>query len=339
MEDISVDDKPVDMAASLELKPGAHRLQFRFSGLSFIAPEKVHYRFRLKGYDPDWFEAGSRRLAVYTNLPPRKYVFEVMAANNDGVWNPQAASVDVVLDPYFYQTSYFYALLALVLGLVAWLAYHLRVKGITGRYDAVLAERTRIAREIHDTLAQGYVGVSLQLELISRTIAASPENAARLVGQAQEFVRKNLDEARQSIWDLRGQPGARPDLVKALRSALEDARRDSGLGGDLEVKGAYRPLPVATEEQLVKIGREALSNAVRHGQAQNIRLRLLFDPECITLLVQDDGCGFDQNDVLARDGHYGLVGMRERAESIGASFTLETAMKEGTTVSVKLFTE
>jgi ligand-binding sensor domain-containing protein len=208
LERFSVDDVELALhgaASWLRVSAGHVHFQFDYAGLSFTAPQKVRYRYMLEGFDRGWTEAGTRRTAYYTNIPPGKYTFRVQAANNDGVWNTEGAALRFELRPRFYQTIWFYLFLAaLAAGLVV-LLLRLRLKRAESEFKAVLGERGRIAREIHDTLAQGYVGISVQLEVLAELLRLKKvDAAAKHLDTTRGYVREGLADARQSIWALAG---------------------------------------------------------------------------------------------------------------------------------------
>ncbi len=223
IEKVLVNDRARNPRGELILPPGANRLEFEYAGLSFVAPQKVRYRYQLENFDRTWIDAGNRRSAFYTNLPPGRYRFRVIAANNDGVWNTAGASFDLHLLPHFYQTWWFYSALFLACLVLGYLIYRWRVLQVEAQFGAVLAERGRLAREIHDTLAQGFVGVSVQLELVSRLMATSREAALTQLDQARALVRTSLEEARASIWNLRSQGASTGQPEDDLPSRLSQS--------------------------------------------------------------------------------------------------------------------
>ena len=337
IEKVLVDDQVRGgLDQELTVQPGANRLEFQYAGLSFVAPQKVQYRYQLQGFDRGWIEAGSRRAAFYTNLPPGNYRFAVMAANNDGVWNTAGASFALRLLPHFYQTWWFYSALALAGLLLGYLIYRWRVLQVEAQWGAVLAERGRLAREIHDTLAQGFVGISVQLELVARLLAGSREAALQQLDQARALVRASLAEARTSIWDLRSETAGADDLPARLRQSCNRIANGSPSKVYLQVKGTYRPVTRKTEEELLRIGQEAVANAVRHAGATRIDVQLIYEAARVSLQVADDGRGFEPSpDLSGPAGHYGIKGMHERAGEIDAALVLESTPGGGTRVSVE----
>jgi two-component sensor histidine kinase len=346
IEQILVDDRPVDfdpLASSPagKIPPGHHQIAIRYAGLSFTAPQQIQYRYRMEGFDTGLVDAHGRRTAYYNNLAPGRYRFSVLSANNDGVWSTNAAHVDLQLEPYFVQTVWFYALLTMIGLAVGYGLYRWRVVYVESKYKAVLAERGRIAREIHDTLAQGYVAVSVQLELATRLMKNSSQAAIEPLERSKELVREGLAEARSSIWNLRSQ--AEAETLPALLAATVERMNHDDVSGPvlkLEVKGTYRPLPREVEAELLRIVQEAVANASRHAAAPHIWIQLSYDGELLRLTVRDDGQGFNETENFAARGHYGLQGMRERASAIGARLRILSGQQandaRGTSVIVEM---
>jgi ligand-binding sensor domain-containing protein/signal transduction histidine kinase len=337
VEQVRVDGEPINAAPGLELAPGKTRIDFYYAGLSFVAPEKVRYKYRLEGFDKDWVDGGDRRVAYYTNLGPGDYRFEVIASNNDGVWSSAPATFAFTLRPHFYRTVWFYALCAVALGLVAWQLYALRLRQVRARFGAVLQERNRIAREIHDNLAQEILGISVQLEIVARLMSSSTEAARLHLDRARALVRSSVAEARRYVWDLRSQSLEERDLPTALAEMTRRLTAESGVQTQFNVGGTFRPLPQQVENNLLRIGQEAVNNAVRHARARNITVSLNFDAQSVRLSVGDDGVGFDRENRGNGSGdHFGLTIMRERAEEMGGTVVVRSAPGEGSEVTVSV---
>jgi len=336
LERFAVDDvdQPLHEADSpLRIAAGHVHFQFDYAGLSFVAPQKVRYRYMLEGFDRGWTEAGARRAAYYTNIPPGRYTFRVQAANNDGVWNTTGAALEFNLQPHFYQTLWFYALLLVAIaGLIVLLVkYRLRVA--EREFSAVLGERNRIAREIHDTLAQGYVGISVQLEVLTELLRRHKlDEAVKQLDQARGVVREGLAEARQSIWSLRTQDAGEATLPVRLQRMVETAG-GGGLAARFELSGAYRELPAAMEQELLRVAQEAMHNVKKHAGAKQLWVRLEYGAETMVLEVRDDGRGgAPEPESGAAPGHFGLTGMKERAAAIGGTLQVTSEAGAGTTV-------
>lgn len=336
VERFAVDDQDQALRAagsSVQIEAGHNHFQFTYAGLSFVAPQKVRYRYMLEGFDHGWTDAGARRVAYYTNIPPGRYTFRVQAANNDGVWNTTGTSLEFELAPHFYQTIWFYLLLtAGAAGLVVLLLKR-RLLMAQREFNAVLGERNRIAREIHDTLAQGYVGISVQLEVLAELLRHNKVDAAqKQLDTTRGHVREGLAEARQSIWALRSQDSGEKTLPVLLRRVTEHAA-GHGMETSFAIHGAYRPLPPGVEREILRVAQEAIHNGKKHAGARHLWVQLDYGPAEIALEVRDDGRGFAAGDeALSPPGHYGLTGMRERAATIGGALDVTSEPGAGTAV-------
>ena len=340
IEDMIVDDRSVDwFTQNTIVPPGRDRITIHYAGLSFAAPQKVRFRYRLEGFDKEWIEAGVRRTAYYTNIPSGSYRFVVYASNGDGTWSAVPGEVSFTVRPHFYRTVWFYFLVGLAVLGIAYLIYQERVRSVESQYNAVLAERNRIAREVHDTPAQGYVGISVQLELVSRLLQGSKEAAAKQIENTKELVRSSLAEARSSIWNLRS-PGAESETLPARLAATVEARRQQGVSGpaiSFDVRGTFRPVDQRIEDETLRIGQEAIGNAFRHASASEVGVVLSYDTSWLKLSVTDDGKGFAQPlDGFVSSGHYGLQGMKERAEAVGATLVVKSEQGRGTRVEMSV---
>jgi signal transduction histidine kinase/ligand-binding sensor domain-containing protein len=319
----------------LRIPAGHVHFQFDYAGMSYTAPQKVRYRYMLEGFDRGWTEAGTRRTAYYTNIRPGRYIFRVQAANNDGLWNTEGAALAFELRPHFYQTLWFYALLVLAAAALVMLFLKRRLRVAESEFKAVLGERSRIAREIHDTLAQGYVGISVQLEVLAELLRQKKiEAAAKHLDLARGNVREGLADARQSIWALRSQDSGETTLPVKMRRIVEGAA-SHGVESNFSTYGAYRPLPPGTEQEILRVVQEAIHNVKKHAGAAKLNVQLEYGPDTIALEVRDDGSGFEAGaEAVSPQGHYGLTGMRERAAAIGG--TLEVTSEPGAGTSVRL---
>lgn len=335
VEQILIDNQAVPLGSPLKFTAGTSRFDFYYSAPSFIAPENIRFKYKLEGFDEDWIDSGASRLATYTNLRPGNYRFRVIAANNDGLWNEQGALVDFYLEPHFYQTYWFLVLCALLLAAIAWQLYRMRVRQMSSQFRAVLAERNRIAREIHDNLAQDILGISVQLELVARLIPAATEKAKTHLDRARILVRNSMAEARRYVWDLRSQESQTKDLPAALNDTTRRLTADTDVQSVVQVTGAFRPLPAEIENNLLRIGQEAINNAVRHAGAQRILVDLNFETAAVRLSVRDDGRGFEVG-TEQTDGHFGLIGMRERAAQIGGKLSINSKEGAGTEVIIEV---
>ncbi len=336
LERVLIDDTPLYLSSRNIIGPGHNHYVFEFAGLSYSAPSRVLYRYLLEGFDKQWSEPSPRRIANYTNLPPGRYRFRVQAANNDGVWNETGAAISFYVRPPFYRTLWFVLIALAALAALAGLIYALRVRRLRSQFDAVLAERNRMAREIHDTLAQSFVGVSVQLEIVSQLLTHSQLPAAnQQLDRTRDYVREGLAEARRSIWDIRAIT-AQNTLPTRLTHLVEQSRSEN-LPMQLNIGGTYRPLSSTVESEVLRITQESLTNAQRHSQATKITIDLRYHANLLTLTITDNGRGFNPTDrTLPAQGHFGLQGMRERAAQIHAKLTIESAPQAGTTIKLNV---
>jgi signal transduction histidine kinase/ligand-binding sensor domain-containing protein len=334
IERFLADNDALPLAANPQSLPSGHaRYTFEFAGLSYTVPSKVLYRSKLEGFDRDWSDASTRRNASYTNLPPGTYTFRVQAANNDGLWNNVGAQVQFRILPPIYRRWWFLLAVLLALTALSILLYRLRVRRLHQRFDAVLAERNRIAREIHDTLAQDFVGVSLQLDLVSQLLALNdlPE-AKNQLKETRSLVKAGLEEARQSIWNLRA--NTTRDGLPARVTALAQRFPVGDLVLKTKIGGAYRALSSSLEDEVFRIMQEAISNVQRHAAATAINVQLIYRHDKLVVTVEDNGRGFPVPDAAAKPGHFGLQGMQERAASISAKLNVTSSPGEGTVVEL-----
>ena len=324
------DDRKLEPASQVRLAAGTTRIEINYTAPDLTSTLKTRFRYRLDGFDTDWVEAGLRRQAIYANLPGRTYLFRVQASNEDGLWVRQSATWAFSIQPRFYETRWFYALLAVFCVIMAGTMWQLRAAQMRRRFAVLINERVRLSREIHDTLLQSLVGVALQLDHMENTLEppATRRHLTRMRQQVEEYIR----EARRSIWDLRSTTLQRGDLATALRHA-GDRAVESDVAFDLRVVGTPRRCVPAVEEQVLRIGQEAVANAIRHSQANRIDVELQYDDETLTLRVLDDGCGFESTWMNGDgNGHWGVTSMKERTETVGGAFRISSAARKGTLV-------
>jgi ligand-binding sensor domain-containing protein/signal transduction histidine kinase len=334
IEAVSVDDRELALTSELSLPPQTGRLQIDYTALSLTVPIKVRFRYLLEGFDSDWVEAGTRRQAFYTNLPPGRYRFQVIA-NNDGIWSEHPATWDFSIHPAVYQTAWFRALSVMIVALAVWSAWRLRVSHVRTQLSLVSNERARLAREIHDTLLQGLVGLSLQYHALSTEVETAPHLAKDRCERLREKIEMYIREARQSIWDLRSPLVEPEDFARALRQAGEIVTAGKAAHFEFIVRGTPPVRNARIQENLLRIGKEAINNAVRHASATNVHVELAYDDDSVTLRVTDNGSGFDPDDPsFSNEDHWGLNSMQERAHEIGGQLKLQTKPGGGTEVEV-----
>jgi signal transduction histidine kinase len=330
-------------SAALRLPVHTSNLQIEYTAGSLTIPERVHFRYKLEGSDNEWQDAGGRREAFYTNLAPGEYSFHVTASNNDGVWNPVGASLNFTISPAFYQTTWFRVLCGFVCLILMWRLYDFRVAQIRakvrGRLELRLAERERIARDLHDTLLQGVEGLVLRFQAVANRIARR-EPVGELLRRALERADQVLEEGRDRVTSLREGAGDVSELAQALAAAGEQLALMYPVEFRSLVEGAARDLHPIAREELLFIGREALANAFRHAGASLIEVEVSYGDRTLNLRVRDDGRGIDA-EVLrnGRPGHWGLSGMRERARNIRADLEVWSRPGTGTEIDLSLQAE
>ncbi|MCC6132138.1 MAG: histidine kinase, partial [Acidobacteria bacterium] len=269
VERVIADGSSLDLVRPPRLAAGTRSVEIQYTALSFVAPEKVRFKYRLEGFDEEWVDAGKRRAAFYTNLPPGPFRFRVMAANNDGVWNETGATAELSIAPFFVQTWLFYLLCALAAGTAGLALHRLRVRGLRAR-NALLAERNLLAQEIHDDISQIMTGILHQLEAAMETSAS---NACRpYIERSIELARKGIIQARRTIRGLRSPVCEGTGVAEALRRASEALTKGTAVRVLVEEHGARAALPEGLEGELFRIGQEAVTNAIRHGHARQIEI-------------------------------------------------------------------
>ncbi len=310
-------DARVTPTANIVFPPGTRRLEIHYAAPTLTGANKVRFRYRLDGVDTSWIDAGTRRTAFYTNLEPRVYQFHVEASVEGSAWTTSPATWDFRIEPMFHQTRWFYALVGGAAALVVWGGYRGRLRLVKRQFALALAERARLSREIHDTLLQSLVGVALQVEAVAADLGPRSSPTRKQLLRIRRKVEAYIRDTRQSIWDLRSPQLEERDLAGALREFGRIAVTDTRIRFVVTTTGTARPCTPKVENQLLRIGQEAITNAVRHAHAARICLDLRFEPGGIRLRVSDDGCGFNPADVPETpDPHYGLMTMRERAEEL-----------------------
>jgi ligand-binding sensor domain-containing protein/signal transduction histidine kinase len=322
-------------AGRVAVAPGEGNLEIHYTSIRLRSPEHTRFKYWMQGFDPEWTDAGQRRIAYYTALPPGSYTFHVVAYE---VTDPSRASEQtLVVDwrPHFYQTAWFLALCGLAALSAALGAWRLHVRNLRQRFAAVLDERNRLAREMHDTLIQGCVGVSTLLEAASGARDVSPVIATELLERARDEVRHTVDEARLAVWNLRQEKS--DHLAEAVADLARRASVESGIPVTLETSGEAVALGGEAERSLLLVIREAVLNALRHAGPTNVSIRLAFASSGVEVEVEDDGSGFDEVQVASSGGHhYGLIGMRERVAKLGGRFDVTSGAGKGTVVRVNV---
>jgi ligand-binding sensor domain-containing protein/signal transduction histidine kinase len=349
VERIVADGKTYDGTASananLRLPAHIRELEIDYTALSFVVPEKVLFRYKLEGFDLDWHDVGNRRQAFYMSIPPGNYRFRVTACNNSGVWNEAGTFLDFSVAPAYYQTTWFpllcgTALMAVLLGL-----YQLRIQQLERQFqvrmEGAVHERTRIARELHDTLLQSLHGLMFEFQAVRNMFQKRPEEALQALDGAIIGTEQAITESQDAIEDLRSPEAAKDDLAQLIKVAGEDLVASQGGEHDfptfgLTVEGQQRVLAPVIRDEVYRIAREVLRNAFRHSQARRIEAEILYDEDQLRLRVRDNGKGMEPQ-VLekgGRLGHWGLPGVRERAQQMGAKLDVWSEKGAGTEVQL-----
>jgi signal transduction histidine kinase len=345
---VLADQRIYQSAGPMELSEGTRSVRIDYTALSLGEPERVRFRYKLEGADDTWRNAGNERSVRYANLRPGHYTFRVIASNSDGVWNEVGATVAFALRPAFYQTFWFLVLESVACLGILWLVLFVRLRQITHRehkrleqrMEDRLNERTRIARELHDSLLQGFQGLMFRLQAVRELLPGRAGAAAESLDAALQMGDQAIGEGRNAVQDLRSSTFEEGDLATAL----------GGLGAELAVgmepqatpayrvmvEGKPRELNPNVRDEIYRIAREAVRNAYQHANARRIETEVTFGDTDLSVRVRDDGIGVDAT-ILARGqraGHWGLPGMRERSESIGGRLKVFSERNAGTEVEL-----
>lgn len=336
VESVLVDGRSVPATGEVTVAPGRHRLEIEFTACNLRAPERVFFRHKLENYDPSWSEVTSHRAASYDSLPPGRYRFRVVSRDGSMDAGVSEAGISILVRPAFYQTGLFYGLAVLfAVGVVAGVFLY-QARQAHQRYNLRLAERTRIAREMHDTVVQGCVGISTLIEAAVGSARSDQDLMFECLDNARIHLRLTLDEARQALTDLR-QDSFEHGLSGALSELAKTVSVDKGTSVNLEVAGPETRFPESINRTLLLVAREAIRNALTHAEPTTVMVRLLFTRSAVSLEVHDNGRGFEPDaGGLAAEGHFGILGMRERMEQIGGSLEVTSSLGVGTTVLARL---
>jgi signal transduction histidine kinase/ligand-binding sensor domain-containing protein len=336
VEAIVVDDGRHTADANQTLPRRTSKLEIDYTTLNLTSAYKSQFRYHLDGVDDKWVEAGARQEAFYANLKPGKYRFSVTSTDHQNEWTTPATSIDFVIPPMFYQTTSFYLFAAMCGIATVWMLWRLRVHRLRRGFSLVIAERLRLSREVHDTLLQGMVAVALQCEVIASEPGMVSAAAKDQIRAVRKRIEECIREARRAIADLRQSTADGRDLVASLRATAATAAQGTNLTVDVVVTGTRVRCVPAVQEQLVWIAREAVTNAVRHACATRVQLEMWYQRMMLTLKISDDGSGFDVESARNLTAGYGLIGMRERAESVGGSVKVISRPGAGTLLEVSV---
>jgi signal transduction histidine kinase/ligand-binding sensor domain-containing protein len=335
IEQLIADAKTYPVTEAVRLPPLTRDLEIDYVGLSFVAPGKVQFRYRLDGRDEAWQEPGTRRQVFYSDLRPGRYRFRVIASNNEGIWNEQGAALEFIVAAAWYQTKAFWTACLLSAAIAMWALYQLRMRqmarALSARFDERLAERTRMARDIHDTLLQTVQGS----KMVADHALARPEDVSgmrRAMEQVSTWLAQATAEGRAALNALRTSAMDTNDLAGALRPAIDECRRQGSIEGSLLVSGDARQMHPLVQDEICRIAYEAIRNACAHSGGTRVTVELSYRAD-LTVRVADDGVGMDSAMAdQGKKGHFGLQGMRERAARIGAQLTVVSKPNAGTEV-------
>lgn len=333
LAEITADGRRLDGPSHFQVPPGRGRVEIRYAAINLSSPEVVHYAYKLEGLDSDWVAAGNRRVVGYNNLGRGDYRFRIRAEAPG--FPPAEAIYELELLPHYYETSWFRGVCVAFVAFACWMVYRLRVRQIRLRFAAVFKERLRLAREIHDTLAQAFVGISSQLDALETCLPENLRPAHVYLDLARRMAQHSLTEARRSVMDLRSTVLTDRDLAAALESDARNWTTGSPVSLEIHVTGSFQNLPEDMEHNLLRIAQEAITNASKHARASRIEVKLERTTKIVSLKIFDNGCGFHVDDAFAgMGGHFGLIGIRERAERIGGEFHLQSEPGAGTEVEI-----
>jgi signal transduction histidine kinase/ligand-binding sensor domain-containing protein len=337
----SVLKQSITRTDSITLSHQQNIFSIEFSALSFVNAETNRYRYKLDGLDNDWHEVGSdQRIANYTTLPAATYTFVVQGATSRGPWSQPGAMLRIEILPAWYQTLWFRSICVTAFLLLLWAIYLLRLNDLRRQFSAALEarvdERTRIARELHDTLLQSFQGLLLVFQAISNLLPARPEEAKQRIERAIDQGSDAITEGRNAVHELRTGGLNTVNLGEAIstfgKELLSGATSETGPEFDVRVEGTPQPLSPIIRDEVYRIGVESLRNAVRHANARRIEVDIRYGKDGLRLRIRDDGKGIDPG-VLGQEhiaGHWGLRGMRERARLIGGTFEVWSQLGTGT---------
>jgi signal transduction histidine kinase/ligand-binding sensor domain-containing protein len=340
IEEVSSDGNAVGLQDHLQLAGGHRRITFAYSALSLSVPERIRYKYKLEGVDEGWSRPVAERQVTYNNLGAGNYRFRVIASNSDGLWNGAESEVSFKIAPAYWQTWWFRlsGLLACVLAILLFVRLRMRALAaqMNMRFEERLAERTRIAQELHDTLLQGFMSASMQLHVADDRLP--PDSPAKpLLGRVLQLMSRVIDEGRNTVRGLRSSDVVRPNLEEEFSRIQKDLAISTQSEFRVIVEGAPRQLRPIIHDEIYFIGREALANAFRHSGAAEVVVEIEYTTSHLRILVRDNGCGMDPQ-VLdsGREGHWGLSGMRERAERIGGKLRVLSMASAGTEINLSV---
>jgi signal transduction histidine kinase/ligand-binding sensor domain-containing protein len=346
IEQITADGQTYDASQGLRLPPLVRDLTIDYTALSLVALEKVHFRFKLDAQDDDWREVVNDRRVQYSNLAPGRYRFRVLASNNSGVWNEEGVFLEFSIAPAYYQTTWFRAACVAAFLMLLWALYQLRLRQVARQFNRGLeervGERTRIARELHDTLLQSFQGVLLKFSAVRFLLPPESDEAQKTLEKAIDQAEQAIADGRDAVQGLRSSTVPANDLARVI-SALGEELAGNQTGQDppvlrVDVEGVPQSLAPLLQDEVHRIAVETLRNAYRHAGARRIEVEIRYGKRQFRLRVRDNGKGIDQNvvDAGGRERHFGLTGMRERAELVGGNLAIWSELDSGTEIELTI---
>ena len=346
IEAITADSNSVNLAGSVRIPSSPRRITFEYTGLSLAVPGRIRFRYFLEGFDRSWSEPVATREAVYTNLGAHSYRFRVVASNSEGLWSESEAAVGFEVEPAVWQTWWFRTISAALILLLVWCVYlnrlHRLAKEFNIRLEERVGERTRVARELHDTLLQSFHGLLLRFQAATNLLPERPAEARKTLESAIDQAAQAITEGRDAVQGLRSSMTVTNDLALAISALSEEL----GCGEtnpncaefDVEVEGTPRTLHPILRDEVYRIAGEAVRNAFKHAQAERVEVEIRYDEKQLRLRVRDDGKGIDPK-LLGEDeraGHFGMRGMRERAKLLGGKLAVWSELDSGTEVELRI---
>ncbi len=338
VSEILLDDADVTIPPSgpLVVSPGRRRLEIRYTLPDLQIPSRIQFRYRLQGWEMEWTRAGTTRYATYTGIPPGNYRFLVESSDGYDRWNSLPSVLPIRIAPSFYQTFWFYSLLAFFIASCFWQVHRMRVAHVSSQMNARMQERARIARELHDTLLQGVLGVSMQMYAASQELGDTTHLSSLLINASQR-LRDIAEQSRRAVYGLRSSLRAPGPLESALVKNIQAMNLPPGLQSQVHCAGQARMLKPTVQKEVEQIVGEAITNAIRHSGADLIRVNIIYQTLHFFVSITDSGCGI-QEDLSEQlcDGHWGIIGMRERARAVGGKLAIIPQLPSGTVVELSL---
>jgi ligand-binding sensor domain-containing protein/signal transduction histidine kinase len=333
IDGIVAEGQPVPLEQKIDLQPGNAQLEISYAVIRLGSQEGIRYRYMMEGLE-SWHEVFTRRTAYYTHLPPGNYRFRVQAYE---VGNPGAvseASILIAQRPHVYATPWFLVCCAAAIVGIAFLVYRIRLRQMKIRFQAVSEERARLAREMHDTVIQGCVGVSTLLEAALGVDTPDEPLRDQLLNYATDQVRTTIESARDAVWSLRNASASTSDVGFLCERIAHQFQSESGIPVECRIAGTPVKLGEQATHEIVMTVKEAIANAVAHGDPSRIHIDVCFSGQEVAIEIRDNGRGFEPDSIQSNNGHYGIVGMQERMHLLRGTLKIESEPARGTNVRI-----